>query len=190
MTSKSLAKSAAVSGRAVPLDQTRIGKPRRRSKNMGSGGACPHHGRKGKAPSGAEGVPPSTAVDRRRRGLHRGHRPRAAWAPRTHRHARANSQRKGRTERERTAAAVVVLAVAGGAPTAGLGRRRVEPPGEPGGSSREEKRREAGGNSATPPGDAAVGGNGPAARRPPGLGLLQSCLGQETVWDGSERNGG
>jgi hypothetical protein len=50
---------------------------------MGSGGACPHHGRKGKAPSGAEGVPPSTAVDRRRRGLHRGHRPRAARAPRT-----------------------------------------------------------------------------------------------------------
>jgi hypothetical protein len=47
--------------------------PRRRSKNMGSGGACPHHGRKGKAPSGAEGVPPSIAVARRRRGLHRGH---------------------------------------------------------------------------------------------------------------------
>jgi hypothetical protein len=57
-------------------------------------------------------------------------------------------QRKGRTERERTATAVVVLAIAGGAPTAGLGRRHIEPPGEPGGSSREEKRREAG---ETPP---------------------------------------
>jgi hypothetical protein len=29
----------------------------------------PHHGRKGKAPSGAQGMPPSTAVDRRRRGF-------------------------------------------------------------------------------------------------------------------------
>jgi hypothetical protein len=77
---------------------------------------------------------------RTRRGLHRGHRLRAVWAPRTHRHARANSQRKGRTER--TAAAVVVLAVAGGAPTAGLGRRWVEPPGEPGGKAREEKMRD------------------------------------------------
>jgi hypothetical protein len=45
-------RSTAVSGRAVPLDPTGIGMPRRRSKNMGSGGACLHHGRKGKAPFG------------------------------------------------------------------------------------------------------------------------------------------
>jgi hypothetical protein len=47
-------RSAAVSGRAIPLDPTGIGMPRRRSKNMGSGGACLHHDRKQKAPFGGK----------------------------------------------------------------------------------------------------------------------------------------
>jgi hypothetical protein len=104
-------KDAPPQGRAVPLDPTRIGKPRRRSKNMGSGGACPHHGRKGKAPSGAEGVPPSTAVDRRRRGLHRGHRPQAARLLEL-----ANSQRKRWGIEQRKRGRRGQPAVAGGAP--------------------------------------------------------------------------
>jgi hypothetical protein len=80
---------------------------------MGSGGACPHHGRKGKAPSGVEGVPPSTAVDRRRRGLHRGHRPRAARAPRT-REQPEERKRWGIEQRKRGRRGQP--AVAGGAP--------------------------------------------------------------------------
>jgi hypothetical protein len=46
----------------------RIGKPKHRTKNTGSGGASLRHGRKGRTPPGAKFALPSTVVVRRRRG--------------------------------------------------------------------------------------------------------------------------